>query len=435
MAVEIQAPDIPVAIALERRSASQREDWHGAESPLLPELPQKEIGQERKRPALPEVNAIDYIARTESDEALWSALAEPVLPEKEQELAVGDVQEDAEKRVTDPARVYASPVRRVESETGSGWDRVALPHLPQAEGDPLLANLVPQRALPRYQVADLPRIPEEAMEDNDIRLASQKRREAPDSALSSLAQLPEPAIRDPLDLEKGDAPLLASGDGPREPSVEEKAVSPADPVPRKPQRSVGPIMVDIDDRTAPEGEDQLAEVDAVPETIRPEIDTLADPADEVAEKLIPDDGELVLESAKPRPPEAEEIELAEGEPDEETPVEETPVEETLVKDSPAEEAPSTLQPVWDRQESLKPYLVKSLEKSSWYLQLATFREAGAAGDLAKTLSATYPVTIHPKEDGSSFRVMVGPLRKDESGALLISFRAGGYRDAFLRKGN
>jgi hypothetical protein len=30
-------------------------------------------------------------------------------------------------------------------------------------------------------------------------------------------------------------------------------------------------------------------------------------------------------------------------------------------------------------------------------------------------------------------VMIGPLTADESGALLYTFRASGYRDAFVRK--
>jgi hypothetical protein len=141
---------------------------------------------------------------------------------------------------------------------------------------------------------------------------------------------------------------------------------------------------------------------------------------ETVEKPIPMDAELVIEKAGPRPPEVdiEEIEVAAAEPE---PEPEPPVR-TITAAPPA-------------TATIRPYLTRQLDAAAYYLQLAVFSEADAAGRLAQSLSSTYPVTINPKEDGSSFRVMVGPLRKDESGALLVSFRAGGYRDAFVRKGN
>jgi hypothetical protein len=58
--------------------------------------------------------------------------------------------------------------------------------------------------------------------------------------------------------------------------------------------------------------------------------------------------------------------------------------------------------------------------------------------LSDELSGTYPITVFSAVDSGTarqYKVMVGPLNQDESGVLLAIFRARGYRDAFIRRGD
>ncbi len=129
------------------------------------------------------------------------------------------------------------------------------------------------------------------------------------------------------------------------------------------------------------------------------------------EAPIPEGAEIVLEPAEERPPE--------GGPDKEAPPAKTAkpesYDETLVQ---------------------RVNYTGKLSADSYYLQLAAYQEIETAKSLASKLLPRYPVTIYTRE-GETFpyKVMVGPLNEDESGVMLYSFTAGGYRDAFLRRGS
>ncbi len=81
-------------------------------------------------------------------------------------------------------------------------------------------------------------------------------------------------------------------------------------------------------------------------------------------------------------------------------------------------------------------MTRALAQDSYYLQLGAYREQYAALDLAGRIGGIYPVTVYisDSDDLLNYKVMVGPLGSDESGAVLYSFRSSGYPDAFLRKG-
>ena len=68
-----------------------------------------------------------------------------------------------------------------------------------------------------------------------------------------------------------------------------------------------------------------------------------------------------------------------------------------------------------------------------YLQLGVFSSAGSARSTASRFSSVYPVMVL-NQDNALYKVLVGPLSPDESGALLLNFRSQGFRDAFIRKG-
>ena len=78
----------------------------------------------------------------------------------------------------------------------------------------------------------------------------------------------------------------------------------------------------------------------------------------------------------------------------------------------------------------------SLLRKSFYLQLGAYSTLGLAEKLAREVSsyARYTVAVLPSSAGARllYKVLIGPLNRDESGTLLYQFRARGFRDAFLQ---
>lgn len=169
-----------------------------------------------------------------------------------------------------------------------------------------------------------------------------------------------------------------------------------------------PLVVQIEKESEP----AVVEDEAVPAVTEPVIESL--PAEELSI-----DVEVVLEPSDPRPPVVDDTEVPEAS-----------VEEVYVVPEPAEV-------VRDEISAAATYnLTRVLAEDSYYLQLGAYREQYSALDLAGSLGGMYPVTvfISDSSDSLNYKVMVGPLGQDESGAVLYSFRSSGYPDAFLRKG-
>ncbi len=78
----------------------------------------------------------------------------------------------------------------------------------------------------------------------------------------------------------------------------------------------------------------------------------------------------------------------------------------------------------------------ALVRKSFYLQLGAYSTRGLAEKLASQIStyARYTVEILPSPPGVAplYKVLIGPLNRDESGTLLYQFRARGFRDAFVQ---
>ena len=188
-----------------------------------------------------------------------------------------------------------------------------------------------------------------------------------------------------------------------------------------------PEVISIEEESAlPDIEEFLArepdtEVEIVIAAIEPEIEVPEEEIVVVEEPESRDDllveVEVVLEPSDLRPPVVDSTEI---EVEEETIVVAV-VNEDIV-DSVSE---------FDRYN-----LTRELVKDSYYLQLGAYREQYSALDLAGRLGGMYPVTVYISDstDTLNYKVMVGPLGQDESGAVLYSFKSSGYPDAFLRKG-
>ena len=68
------------------------------------------------------------------------------------------------------------------------------------------------------------------------------------------------------------------------------------------------------------------------------------------------------------------------------------------------------------------------------MQVGVYASALAVEDLLKKYSKQYPITVEKKEDstGVKYIVFVGPLKKDELGAIQERFKSFGFKDCFLK---
>ncbi len=145
---------------------------------------------------------------------------------------------------------------------------------------------------------------------------------------------------------------------------------------------------------------------------------------------LPEDAEIVLLPAGPKPPEkvpSEERGPAVSE--EEIPAPKGP--ETKEPSKPEEPATITEEEIRERFRT-----TGNLLKDSYYVQLGAFSEPGGVSYLLEDFSSNYPVTVYksPVPAETKYRVLVGPLNQDESGSVLFTVRSKGFGDAFIRKG-
>lgn len=66
-----------------------------------------------------------------------------------------------------------------------------------------------------------------------------------------------------------------------------------------------------------------------------------------------------------------------------------------------------------------------------YVQIAVFASLLSAKDVLIKYSGQYPIIVEKRGD-KKYAVLVGPLQKDEVGAIKERFRAFGFSDAYSR---
>lgn len=180
-----------------------------------------------------------------------------------------------------------------------------------------------------------------------------------------------------------------------------------------------------------EEDTELAHQPALPAEEEPlpeePVETVEVKPEETAE--IPEDAELVLVPAEERPPEG----YTEDESEEAAAAEDRPEEGPEEKEAVEPETP-------EQYVSMAGEIPvqESLETASYYLQVGAYSRLDLAKRRAGELVKDYPVTIYTDTAEASvprYKLMIGPLNEDESGTLLFTFTARGYRDAFIRRGN
>jgi len=73
----------------------------------------------------------------------------------------------------------------------------------------------------------------------------------------------------------------------------------------------------------------------------------------------------------------------------------------------------------------------------YFIQIGAYTDETLARSVEATYARNYPIDVYRSGMGPKgvYRVLVGPLNKDESGAVLYWFRAKGFKDAFIRSVN
>jgi hypothetical protein len=72
--------------------------------------------------------------------------------------------------------------------------------------------------------------------------------------------------------------------------------------------------------------------------------------------------------------------------------------------------------------------------NDYYVQIRAFKEYSAAENEIRKIPLDYPVLIYYDKNKKLYKVVAGPLAKDERGAALFSIKNLGYKDAFIKKG-
>jgi len=149
------------------------------------------------------------------------------------------------------------------------------------------------------------------------------------------------------------------------------------------------------------------------------------------------DSEVTLVPAEPRPPEV--TSTLDGVPVAET-ITVAPVTDAAVATAEvvppvpaiAVQKPAVIVPV-----SISDLpLIQSLVKGSYYIQIATMSDTLNVRNIFNTYGKKYPIAIEKStnKNGDIMKIYIGPIQKDEYGAVLERFQKLGFKDAFVKKG-
>lgn len=118
-----------------------------------------------------------------------------------------------------------------------------------------------------------------------------------------------------------------------------------------------------------------------------------------------------------------------------------PIVEPIVEETPAV-AVTTPQPPVAKAEPERanlgsidlPYIT-SFVKGGYYIQIASYADPVNAARVVAAYGKRYPVAVERSEGrgGTVLKVYIGPVKKDEFGAVLERFRQNGFKDAFVKK--
>lgn len=219
----------------------------------------------------------------------------------------------------------------------------------------------------------------------------------------------------------------------------------------EPAKENPPITVDPINEPAAKPEAAPSPVTEVSEPQEPEqpkeeiedvevVDPVVEPVDETpAEEKKVDTVASITPKNEPASDTSENLPA----PVEKISVEETPVEEaedsgtyeetdsdiyTAAEEKPEEESAVPVN-------EIKPVSSK-LEKGKTYVQIVIYDDKYNRDDVLKKYGKKYPMVVEERlvKNNTRYTIFVGPLKPDETGAVLERFKQLGFKDAFLKKG-
>ncbi|MBN2655844.1 MAG: hypothetical protein JXR86_02185 [Spirochaetales bacterium] len=196
-----------------------------------------------------------------------------------------------------------------------------------------------------------------------------------------------------------------------------------------------------------EMEEDFVEVAEVPEK-KPEKKPEKEKAPAVVEEIlvpVPEEvGEVIVAApAEETEPFIEREELTMTSPVEEpegnviyflTPGDFRPPPKSEVKPEP-DKVPEekTVEPKMVERSELEHLIVRELHNGGSYLQLGTYSDVEVLYSTIKSINESYPAIVLTMGSGNNqlYKLLIGPITRDEKGIVVTRFRSLGYGDAFL----
>ena len=112
-----------------------------------------------------------------------------------------------------------------------------------------------------------------------------------------------------------------------------------------------------------------------------------------------------------------------------------PIPEVAVPSAPQQKIPPDAGAYLSANAVDLPYITE-FTKGSYYIQIATYADISNVRKLVDAYGAKYPLGVLRTSTtrGEVLKVYIGPVTKDEYGAVLERFRQLGFKDAFVKKG-
>lgn len=228
-----------------------------------------------------------------------------------------------------------------------------------------------------------------------------------------------------------------------EPEIGELPADERETVVMIPELELDAEVLDLETVTEPE----IGLPEETPALIIPEIEEIviiepeAEP--EIDETPVTEEQEPILVEPEPLPETEEEL-LTMTMPAEETPenviyfltpgdFRPPPRTEKKEEKEKAKEEEKKVVPLTVERSELEHMIVRELRNGGSYLQLGTYSSVDVLYSTIESISDAYPTIVLTmgERDSQIYKLLIGPISRDEKGIVITRFRSLGYGDAFL----
>ena len=194
----------------------------------------------------------------------------------------------------------------------------------------------------------------------------------------------------------------------------------------KPEDAPAPVTEISEPQEPEQAKEEIKDVEVVDPVVEPVNETPAEKKVDTVASVTPKN-EPVADKKEDLPAPVEETPAEE--PEDSGTYEETDSDIYTAADEKPEEEPAV--PV----NEIKPVSSK-LEKGKTYVQIVIYDDKYNRDDVLKKYGKKYPMVVEERlvKNNTRYTIFVGPLKPDETGAVLERFKQLGFKDAFLKKG-